>query len=115
MHTYTIKMEGLPSHIKMLLVFDSKHVSALIGHHQVALEECTNGNEINLYICQESPYVGLSGLKHVVVQTIETFACVTITPPFSIISTTNRMQQYKTCKCHLSLRILILKSFKGCN
>jgi hypothetical protein len=41
-------MEGLPSHKQMILLFDSLHVSAQIGHHQVFLEEYTNGGGIHI-------------------------------------------------------------------
>jgi hypothetical protein len=41
-----IKMEGLPSHRQMFLLINSQHVSAQIGHHQVILEEYTNGDAI---------------------------------------------------------------------
>jgi hypothetical protein len=33
---------GVTSHTQMLLVYNSQHVSAQIGHHQVVLEEYTN-------------------------------------------------------------------------
>jgi hypothetical protein len=71
-----------------------------MGHHQVVLEEYTNGDRIHLYIPQESPDVDLSGPKLVVTQTTKTFVCVMITPPFLFVSTTNRMQLYMTCRHH---------------
>jgi hypothetical protein len=42
-----------------------------------------------------SPDDGLSGVKHIVSEIIKTFGCVTVTFPFSFLSTTSRMQHYE--------------------
>jgi hypothetical protein len=115
-------MEGLPSRKQMLLLINSQHVSVQIGHHhQVILEEYTNGDGIHinynatikcmyemcsvtkLCIPQQSPDDGLSGPKHVVNGKVKTIICVTATPRFSFESTKNRMQQCENPNPHRSL------------
>jgi hypothetical protein len=41
-------MEGLPSHKQVLLLINSLHVSAQIGHHQAILEEYTNDDGLHI-------------------------------------------------------------------
>jgi hypothetical protein len=43
-----VKMKGLPSHKRMFLLIDSQHVSVQLGHHQVILEDYTNGDGIGI-------------------------------------------------------------------
>jgi hypothetical protein len=59
----------------------------------------------HLYIPQELPDDRLSAPKHLVSQIIKTFVCVTVTPPFLFISTTNRMQHYKFGTIHIGPNI----------
>jgi hypothetical protein len=74
-------MERLSSHKQMFLLFESEEVLAQVEQHQVILEEYTNVFCHHLYIPQEPPDDGLSGLKYVVSQIIMIFVCVMVTPP----------------------------------
>jgi hypothetical protein len=42
------KNEGVTSRKQMFLLISSQHVSAQTGHHQMILEENTNGNEMHI-------------------------------------------------------------------
>jgi hypothetical protein len=45
-----IKMEALPSHKQMFLLFHRQHFSAQIGHHQVIGEKYTNYDGIHMKV-----------------------------------------------------------------
>jgi hypothetical protein len=45
-HWLHIKMQKLPSHKQLFLLFRSEHISSQIGHHQVMREECQHDGGI---------------------------------------------------------------------